>query len=182
VRRNLPDGFVWSRLEELREQLYVFNFDLDDRPGVSKVDPLYSVDPALGLVEVMARLADDPRIMVVLTEKWTPGFTGIHPQRGLTVASATYKAVWLNLAGDVKVHYDYDPMGHPATPIHWHPPFADTATGRRKRRLRPCLTVRPQDALQAALQLSVDTEQAALKGLIEPADLVDELDPLDYLP
>jgi hypothetical protein len=110
---------------------------------------------------------------VVLVEHWRAGIDGAHAQRGLSVLAYTY---WVGCADPaIDLHYDLDPVRHPEMALHWHPP-AMTAIRR------PCGPATPARAMQAALQLAADIERLQAQGLNAPADIVDSLDLVDYVP
>jgi hypothetical protein len=143
--RGIP--FVFDRLSEISDELYLYGFRLDPRPGVSYVDPTYTAEPRTGLVEVAAGLGDCPLdVRVVLVELWRGGPDGAHARRGLSVLAYSY---WVGCVDPaVDLHYDLDPVRHPEMPLHWHPPAAAVR--------RPCGPATPGRAMQAALQLAAD--------------------------
>src|ERR1700689_5139931 len=92
--RGLP--FVFDRLSEIRDQLHLYGFRLDPRPGTSYVDPTYAAEPRTGIVEVTAGLEDCPLdVRVQLVEHWRAAIDGGHAQRGLSVLAYTY---WVGCA------------------------------------------------------------------------------------
>jgi len=166
--------FVFDRLNEIRDDLDLYGFGLDPRPGASYVDPTYAADPRTGMVEVTAGLEDcQLDVRVVLIEYWRAGSEGAHAQRGVSALAYTYWVGCVNPAIDL--HYDLDPMRHPETPLHWHPPARTVIR-------RPCDTATPRRAMQAALQLAADIERLQAQGLNTAADMVDNLDLTDYVP
>lgn len=166
--------FVFDRLSEIVDQLHLYGFAVDPRPGTSFVDPTYRAEPRTGIVEVTARLQDcPPAVRVVLTEQWRHGRDGAHPRRGLSVAAYTY---WIGAEEPaVDLHYDLDPVRHPEMPYHWHPPAVRAIR-------RPCHPATPARAMRAALQLAADIERLQAQGIHTTADIVDSLDSADYVP
>jgi hypothetical protein len=76
--RGIP--FVFDRLSEIRDQLHLYGFRLDPRPGTSYVDPTYAAEPRTGIVEVTAGLEDCPLdVRVQLVEHWRAGIDGRMP-------------------------------------------------------------------------------------------------------
>jgi hypothetical protein len=170
--RGIP--FVFDRLSEIRDELHRYGFLLDPRPGASYVDPRYAAEPRTGMVEVTAGLEDCPLdVRTRLVEHWRAGIDGTHAQRGLSVFAYTY---WVGCVDPaIDLHYDLDPVRHPETPLHWHPPAMTVV------RL-PCGPATPARAMQAALQLAADIERLRIEGLSATVDIVDSLDLGDYVP
>lgn len=167
-------SFVFDRLNEIRDDLHLYGFRLDPRPGISYVEPTYTAEPRTGLVEVAAGLEDCPLdVRVVLAEHWRPGTDGEHAQRGLSVLAYTY---WVGCVDPaIDLHYDLDPLRHPEMPLHWHPPAVAVVR-------RPGGPATPRRAMQAALQLAADIERLQAQGFYAVADIVDGLDLVDYVP
>jgi hypothetical protein len=170
--RGIP--FVFDRLNEIRDQLHLYGFRLDPRPGTSYVDPTYAAEPRTGIVEVTAGLEDCPLdVRVQLVEQWRAGIDGAHAQRGLSVLAYTY---WVGCVDPaIDLHYDLDHVRHPEMPLHWHPPAMTVVR-------RPCGPATPGRAMQAALQLAGDIERLQAQDLNAAADIVDSLDLGDYVP
>jgi hypothetical protein len=124
--------FVAERFEGLRATLEGRGYGLD--PGArdpSGWEDLVLEDPPLGMVRMKAiRLVDpedpdsdfDPEISLSVEEYWTtePAEDAIRI-REFWLSSYSYHGH----AHDLDMRYDFDPLGHPEMPYHFHPPASN---------------------------------------------------------